>query len=755
MKDKNLISLLSCVLLCFRALMKKSSRSLLALLFLPALGYAADFYVSPNGSDTNPGTINLPFATPERAVAGVRRELALKRDHPEAINVLFKGGVYRMSASLKFTPADSGTVSAPVTYAAAPDEHALFSGGVLISGSWTQTPGKHYWQIHLPKAKDGGWIFNSLTVNGLSRQRTRFPRDGEKELRGLGTEPGGDRMHSLHYRSGDFDTNWTNPTDIDVVLLYKFTPAIHRIREILPEKNCLRFQGADTRKVDKYEATPRYYLSNVFEALTEPGEWYLNRKTGVLYYYPMPGEDLSKVEVEVPVIKSRMIEFEGDLAADRPVEYLNFRNLHFRSVDSDLDRYDGIYRQGHMFLDAAFFARDLQHSTFERCEFSQLGEFAMELADGCRNITVRQCHFWDLGAGAMQIGVSRLDTLKTPVTPGASPGASVEPRREVLDIRVDNNLIHRLGTVWHGCYGIVNRYASGTKITHNEIFDTHWDAIGLDARKGPDWKGEKYSRGNEVAYNHLHDLGLGYFGDAGAIYQFGPLDTSIHHNLIHDTHAYPSYKAGFTGIYLDESSLGAVVENNLAYNIDWSAFLQNYGDDNAFRNNIGAFARNGFFHRDHPHGLDQINYVEVTRNIYITRGDNAQTRTWEPGSKPAPFDYNVYFSLDPKAQLTFAGKSFADWKATGRDSHSVIMNPGCRDPAKFDFSIPADSPACKEVGFIPFDEEIRKAGLYGDTKWRDAIKLPPPRKFLTPWAAEDLSLIRGGGGVKQPQRLKL
>jgi hypothetical protein len=711
----------------------KSPRTFIALLAFTALAQASDFHVSPDGGDSNPGTVELPLATPEGAVAAVRRELVLKGDHPEPINVFFKGGVYRLSAPLKFTPADSGRAAAPVTYAAVPGEHVVISGGIPITGTWTQTPGKPYWEITLPKAKDGGWIFNSLTVNGLSRMRARFPKDGVKELRAEGIEPGGDPRHSLHYRQGDFDPSWTNPTDIDVVLLANWTPVIHRVREVLPGSRSIRFQGSDSHRVDAWDMRPRYYLSNVFEALTDPGEWYLNRKTGVLYYYPMPGEDLAKASVEVPVLKSRMIEFEGDLTADHPVEYLNFRDLHFRSVDGDLDRYDGQYRQGHMFLDAAIFAQGLRHASFESCEFSQLGQFAMELADGCRDITIRHCHFWDLGAGALQIGVSTLNGLKA-VAPSGKPAPEVDPRREVLGITVDNNLIHRLGTIWHGCYGIVNRFASGTRITHNEIFDTHWDAVGLDARW--DWKGEKYSHGNEVAYNHLHDLGLGYECDAGAVYQFGPLDTSIHHNLIHDTRSYP-YNTGFTGVYLDEMSRGAVVENNLAYNLDWTAFLQHFGDDNVFRNNIGAFARDGFFKLGSSK-TGETNYVEVTRNIYIGRDEKLQTLTWTPGPKPVAFDRNVYFSLDPKAQPTFAGKSFDEWKAAGRDSNSFIMNPGCRAPHTFDFSMTADSPACKAIGFVPFGEEIKKAGLAGDTAWTNAIKLPSPRKVLPAWTEDEL-----------------
>jgi len=708
----------------------------LCILLLPALCHATTLYVSPDGNDANPGTVDRPFASPEKAIESVRQELAKRKDHPEPINVIFRSGVYRLIRPLKFTPEDSGTAEAPVTYAAAPGEEVVFSGGVPITGVWTQTPGKPFWQITVSKAKDRGWVFNSLYVNGLSRTRARSPREGVKELRGEGPEPGGDPRRSLRYLPGDFNPDWTNPNDIDVVLLGSWASTIHRIREILPEKRSLRFHRTDIRTVDFWERSPRYYLSNVFEALDEPGEWYLNRQTGVLYYYPLPGEDLAKAEVEAPVMKSRLMEFDGDLVGDRPVEYLRFRDLHFRSMDSDLDRYDGQYRQGYMFLDAAVFAQGLRHASFERCEFSQLGEYAMELADGCRDVTVRQCHFWDLGAGAMQLGVTDLGTLKTPTTPGAKPGASMEPRREVLDLTVDNNLIHRLGTVWHGCYGIVNRFASGTKITHNEIFDTHYTAVGLDARW--DWKGEKYSHGNEIAYNHLHHLGLGYQTDGAGIYQFGPLDTHIHHNLIHDTYAYP-YISGMNGFYLDETSRGAVVENNLAYNLDWSAFHQNHGDDNIVRNNIVAFARDGFFKRGGFPPKEKINYLEVTRNIYITRDDKAQAYDWEPGNKPPIFNHNIYFSLSPGAQLSFAGKSFADWQASGHDKDSLIMDPGCRDPGKFDFTLPASAPACRAIGFVPFDEEIKKAGLYGDTKWRESIKMPPARKFLPAWTEGDLS----------------
>ncbi len=690
---------------------------------------ATEFYVAPTGDDANPGTPEKPFATLQQARDAIRGR---KQRGPlsQPVTVWLRGGVYRMSEPIAFTPDDSGTREAPITYASVPGERAVISGGRPLSGAWTRTPGKPFWQLDLPEARDGRWVFYSLYVDGRSRTRARHPNFGDKVLRAAGREPGGDPRQALQYFPGDVDPAWSHPTDVDVVLLCSWTPTIHRIREIVPERRAVRFHSSHGRTVDFWERNFRYYLSNVYEALDEPGEWYLNRHTGTLYYYPMPNENMATVEVIAPVVKSRMVEFAGDPDAGTSVEHLHFRDLDFRHVDGDMDRYNGVYRQGHMYLDAAISARGLRHAGFRRCEMAQLGEYALELADGCRDVAVRQCHLWDLGAGAVQLGVSDLGTLQEGV------GEAGDNPRAVLGLVVDNCCIHRLGTIWHGCYGIVNRFASETRITHNEIYDTHWDAIGLDARWA--WKGEKYSHGNVVAYNHLHHLGLRYHTDAAGVYQFGPLDTHVHHNCVHDNVAYP-YICGFAGIYLDQQSRGAVVENNLVYNVEWFAYFQNKGTDNVFRNNIGAFARDGLIGRGGLNSRWKANHFAAVRNVYIARNDVAIARGWQPGEKPPVLADNVYHTVAEDTPLTFAGKTFAEWQADGHDEGSIVADPGCRDPETFDFTLPADALACRAVGFVPFEEEIRKAGLYGDEQWRSLPSRYPPRKPSAVWEEEDFA----------------
>ena len=57
-----LLSMLTCAILASR-------------LFAAALG-PTQFFVAPNGNDTDPGTKEKPFATPTRAMAAVRALVA-------------------------------------------------------------------------------------------------------------------------------------------------------------------------------------------------------------------------------------------------------------------------------------------------------------------------------------------------------------------------------------------------------------------------------------------------------------------------------------------------------------------------------------------------------------------------------------------------------------------------------------------------------------------------------------------------------
>ena len=122
----------------------------------------ADFYVAPDGKDTDPGTLEKPFATVARARDAVRGKLAAGLDAD--VLVLVRGGVYPQTETLSFGPEDSGTEKHSVTYAAYPGEKVVLSGGRRITG-WTKGNGE-IWTAEIAEAKAGKWYFRQLFVNG-------------------------------------------------------------------------------------------------------------------------------------------------------------------------------------------------------------------------------------------------------------------------------------------------------------------------------------------------------------------------------------------------------------------------------------------------------------------------------------------------------------------------------------------------------------------------------------------------------------
>jgi hypothetical protein len=698
---------------------------------------AAEFHVSTTGKDTNAGTASQPFATIQRAQKAVRDFRAAQQGGQQEIDVVLHGGTYWQTNTLTFTNTDSGSAGAPVVYTNAPGELVAVSGGRVITGTWTQSPGKPYWQISIPDVQSGKWAFNSLTVNGLSATCARYPNEGEKELRGFGPEPGGDPYRSLVYYPGDFDPSWTNQQDISIVWMGNWTGEMHGVTSVDPAKQVLRFENSGGHKVNYYERLPRYYLRNVFEKLDAPGEWYLNKTNGILYYYPRPGENLSSAEVIAPVVKTPLVTLSGNLASNIPVQYIQFKGIHFRHADTDIKANNGKYRQGFMFLDGSVKATAFRQGLFQGCTFEQLGDYALNIADGCRDVTVQGCHFCDLGAGAVLIGVTDLSTVLRSAGSGTLLPNQAEPLRLVTNIVVDNNIVHRTGTIWNGPYGIVNRFASFTRITHNELFDTDWSPIGLDAR----WDrstGVVYSQGNEVAYNSIHDFGLYTQTDGGGIYQQGPLDTYIHHNIIHDSFAYP-LTAGLQGIYFDANSYGASAEKNIVYKLDGNGFFQNVADNNSFDNNIGAFARDGFAHLG---GLDSnnLNFAQITRNIYVTTNNVAQKDVYPGGSKPALVASNFYQTLQTNVTLLYGGLTLTNWQKLGWDSNSVEGNAGLADPLNGNFSVPPTSPAVTAIGFVPFGQEMSSVGVYGDPVWMALPASQPMRQHSQYQSRQDLAV---------------
>jgi hypothetical protein len=131
---------------------------------------ATKIYVSLQGNDNNPGTIDKPFKTLEKARDYIR---SLARPLSVPINVYLRAGTYELSSTFILEKQDSGEEGKPITYQAYPGEKVIISGGKTLENQWTK------YNDNIYVANVGSLRFNSLFVDGKRAIRARTPNEGE------------------------------------------------------------------------------------------------------------------------------------------------------------------------------------------------------------------------------------------------------------------------------------------------------------------------------------------------------------------------------------------------------------------------------------------------------------------------------------------------------------------------------------------------------------------------------------------------
>jgi parallel beta-helix repeat protein len=654
-------------------------------------------YVAPGGDDRNPGTTPArPFATLERA-----RDEARKLKSRGSVVVYLRGGLYTLTRPIVFTPQDSGSAAAPVTYAAYAGERPVLSGGRAIKG-WTRGA-NGVWTTVIQEVKDGRWRFNQLYVNGKLRRRARIPNEGFLRVAGFpeGT-PKTVNYHtdcqSFEFRPGDIRPDWRNLEDVEVIVYHFWTDSHLPIQSIDTAKNIVTFKHKAGKVFtdDFTEDGARYIVENVYEGLDAPGEWYLDRKTGVLSYIPMPDEDMKTAEVMAPLAPA-LVNFEGDPAAGKFVEHLRFRGLTFQYTNFQLPPGNSNDKQGSASVPAAITARGMRFCEFDRCEIRNLGTFAFELQHGCRYNRFTSNELAYLAAGGF-----RIDGGTEKEHPLLRSGHNV----------IADNHLHHYGEVYPSAVGVLLMNTNGNQVIHNHIHHGWYTAVSLGWRWGY-WR--SVSRDNLVEYNHIHDIGQGLLSDMGGIYTLGVSPgTVLRYNKIYRVDA---NQYGGWGIYHDEGSTHILVEKNLVYDTKYCGFNIHYAKECTVRNNIFAFGR-----------VDQLSLGRVEPHVsvyfennivYWTEGvlmrQDKPDKPYKMWISPKPrqdaveftstvdSDWNLFFNPNHGPQEARIGKaSFLDWQKRGKDRHSLYADPLFVNAAARDFRLRPESPAFA-LGFEEFD----------------------------------------------------
>lgn len=668
----------------------------------PDTDAGADVHVATNGNDEWSGKLAAPnaagtdgpLASLQAAQRAVRKLREQQPQRDQSIVVAVRGGTYWMDETLEFSPDDSGTEDSPVIYRADDGERPIISGGRRITGWQVGADGR--WVADLPEVKDGSWSFTQLFVNDQRRFRPRLPETGYYKIaRKLdpSAQAAGKGSDRFGFTGGEIRADWENLRDVEVMAFHSWAASRLAIAGVDAAEHTVTLQGHTTGMSSwaQFAAGHRYFVENVKEALTQPGQWYLDRPSGRLTYLPRPGETPENTTVVAPRLDNLLL-IRGDVGKRAWVRHLEFRGLTFAHAKWSMTPVGQSFPQAEINLGAAVAAMGARNIAFENCAIRHVGEYAMGFGPGCQHNRIGGCELIDLGAGGIKIGSA------LPTGWGNTLGAPGDDEALVSHHTVEDCLIAHAGRLHPAGIGVWVGHSPHNVIRHNDVFDLYYSAFSL----GWVWGyAESKAHHNEVGFNHAHHIGQRVLSDMGCIYTLGVSPgTTIHDNHFHDV---VSHGYGGWGLYTDEGSTGVEMRNNLVYRCSRGGFHQHYGRDNRIVNNILAF---GGQHQVQRTRTEDHNSFFFERNIVLWNNDSPLFGSnWKDNNFTS--DHNLYWH-DGKA-VTFPGKlTLAQWRAQrSQDRHSLVADPGFVDPANDDFALNPGSPALK-IGFEPFD--ATKAG---------------------------------------------
>lgn len=692
----------------------------------------ADLFVAPLGNDNWSGALpepnaaktDGPFATIVGARDAVRRRKGtvfskqpyhISGGIREPFAVWIRGGVYRVDSPILFDERDS----APVTYAAYPGEQPVIDGSRLIT-AWEEATvnGVGVWVADMPDVRSGNWSFRELFVNGSRAPRPRFPNNGLFHMAEVpGLSPAGSWTSGGGYtrfvaEEGNLKA-MQNLQDVEVVFVHFWIEERSSVAALDARSGEVEFDRPS--RAPLYAASggdlADYYFDNVFDELKEPGQWYLDRAEGKLYYVPKTGETRENTEISAPGTLQLLV-LQANAEENRHVEFLRFKGITFQNTDwrhpDSSDGADFIHLSGHDTMESrrnnrgnhaassqaaadvpgGIMMEAARHCAFIDCTVRNVGWYGIEIADGCRGVTIQRCTISDTGAGGVKIN-------------GASAADPVV--RRTGDNAIIDNEIRSGGRVFHSAVGVLCMHGFNNEIAHNHIHDFYYTAISCGWVWGYQ---ESVSRDNRIEKNHIHNLGQGLLSDMGGIYTLGvQAGTVLRGNLIYDVKM--AHYGGWC-IYPDEGSSHMLIENNVCHSTNDTIFNQHYGRENMVRNNVFAFGDSAIL----SHGRAEKEHCSIRfeRNIILTRG----TAVFRGGygchlpDKNHTSDLNLLWDVRGK-DFTFRERDGSgvigidEWKSLGHDHHSIVADPKCKDPEKGDFSLGPDSPAISELDFVPID----------------------------------------------------
>lgn len=645
-----------------------------------------DLFVATNGDDENSGTSEAPFKTLAKAQSAVRSLLPSVNG---PIHVWVRGGTYYLENTLTFTPADSGTADKPVSYSAYQGEKVILSGGKKITPTWNAYQGE------IMVADVGtGLKFDGLYLNSKRQVLARYPNYDSNVaiLNGYAN----DAISAARV------AKWSDPTTGLVRGLHGNTWGGNsfKITGVNSGGNPTLQWVGDNNRGDTLHATYRM-VENIFEELDAPGEWFYEKKSGKLYFYPPAGADLSSANL-VAASLEELIRVTG--TAIEKVKYLTFSDFTFTETHRTLfsRTYEKLMRGDWAVARAgAIFVKDAENITVKNSIFDQVGGNAIFISGYNRNHAITNNEF--TGSGATDVQIAGLQSaVRYPSTwenqhsdlQDKNPGPLTDDYPQ--NITVSYNEMFNMGVFEKQSAGVNISVSRDITVSHNTVH--HSPRAGVNINDGT-WGG------HIIEFNDIFDTVL-ETGDHGPFNSWG-------RDRFWSLSGEDAVKKQYA--FLDAMETTIIRNNRIWHNSEWDIDLDdgssNYDIYNNLLINAGFKLREGFSRKVHNNiivngaGHFHVAYAGsndvIEKNIFVTAN---------------PYDF---IQDDPKIAGTFYdnntfwnnGMAVADitssWIASGFDVNSVIADPKFigtspfADQSKKDFTVSTTSPAI-ELGFVNF-----------------------------------------------------
>lgn len=547
-------------------------------------------YVAPGGSASNPGTLAAPLSSPADAWQRLRGQSG-------DATIYCRGGYYPFAQSCVLL--DSADTARHITIAAYNGEKVVFSGGVPLKGSafkpvtdagilarlpaearghvyqasltaaGIQNLGssyKHGYKTSLPANLElfyndkalpiARWPKTGLTPIGQVLDPGSNPRAGDKAGKGATFRIDDDRI----LRWAKADHAWVSGSlslgyNDDHLKVAAVDPGNHTLK-LADAGDYGVFATNDTSNaVLKNARTLRgIYIYNLLEEISEPGDWYADPDSGILYVW-FPDASFAQADIEVSLMEN-------------PIMVLSYTsNVTLRGLTFGYSRGMGL------------FINNTRNTVVEGCAFTDLGTVGLSTYKQylpvnnhywtgptpnipyTTNLLVDHCTFTGTGTGAVFIDGGNRATL----APANNTVTNCEFSHYSRIDRTFTPAVYLNGV--------------GNHVTHCYIHDA------------PDLAVLYYGNQLDISYNHIKNVAENVT-DAGAVCtgrDFSTTGNTIAYNFFEDIGN--TADKSVCAIYLDDCTSGMQVTGNVFYRCGstgtyhFGAVHVNGGSNNVFRNN--------------------------------------------------------------------------------------------------------------------------------------------------------------------------